>query len=396
MANKEVSDIKKALIIFVDIVDSSVHSSFLGIEEYAKKVIVYQNLFTELGRLYFEDKEYFQEKIFAWCKVESKGDEGLVFLVDDKQDGETLLIKAIKFVFELKARLKIIAKHDPKRCPKELKIAAGIHYGSVAIITKPEMENNEYRKLIAEIIGYEINYAKRIESSSRMGKLSQVFLSLESAELLSGFPIVFYRHFASLKGIEANEIVYEIQSVFLDNIPIEIPAYSTLLNNEEFIDYYSNYNDYIDFIRESWLKSFIVSVLHSRYNSIAGDAQKELYASKVSKFLWQKQIEDDPILLFCRARECEDQKKITRAIGYYKRIIEKYPEFFIAKIRLVKNCHDFILLNDGTSAEEVFVRDTAEELLDKFDSFLRESEKEDLKIILDTINSRTYEKNKIK
>jgi hypothetical protein len=394
MANKEVSDIKKALIIFVDIIDSSVHSSFLGIEEYAKKVIEYQNLFIDLGKLYFEDKEYFKEKISSFCKVDSKGDEGLVFVVDDKQEGKDLLLKAIKFVFELKARLKISTNHDPDSPPKELKIAAGIHYGDVAIITENKIIEEEYRKPIVEIIGYSINYAKRIESSSRIGKLSQVFLSLESAELLTGFPIVFCKHYASLKGIEQNEIVYEIQSAFLDNIPMEIPINSTTLNSEPFLSYFSDFNSYAEFLRESWLKSFIVSVLHSRYNSVAGNSQKKLYFSKISKLIWQKQNEDDPILLYCRARECEDNNKFTRAISYYKKIIEHYPEFIFARIKLVKDCYEIIKSAQKISTEEIFVKDTAEELLDKFDYFLKESEKEDFKKILTAVNTKDNKKKK--
>lgn len=395
MSSKEFSVKKKALIIFVDIVDSSVYSSFLGTERFAQKVIEYQNLFIELGCLYFKDKEYFNEPISAWCKVESKGDEGLIFLVDDNQDGCDLLYKAIKFVFELKARLKILVNSDSDPSQKELRIAAGIHYGEVAVITETSKKDENYRKFIVEIIGYSINYAKRIESCSRIGKLSQVFLSLEAVELLSGTSIVFLKHFASLKGIEANEVVYEVQSAFLKQLPIEVPANYDSLNNELFLNYFSDFNNNTDFLRESWLKSFILSVLYSRYRQIVGDSQKQIYFDKISKLIWQKQNEDDPILLYFRARECEDNKKFTRAINYYKKIIEKFPEFIFARIKLVKDCYEIIKSTQKISAEEIFVKDTAEELLDKFDSFLRDNEKEDLKTILNTLNTKGNKKNKI-
>lgn len=275
---------------------------------------------------------------------------------------------------------------DPSQ--KELKVAAGIHYGEVAVITENTEINRIYRKTIVEILGYSINYAKRIESSARIGKLSQVFLSLESVELLSGTPIVFYRHFASLKGIDANEIVYEVQSAFLNNLPIDVPSGSSFLNNETLLSYFAEYNSYTDFLRESWLKSFILSVHHSSYNRILGHSQKQIYSEKISKLIWQKQNEDDPILLYFRARECEESQKYTRAINYYKRIIEKFPDFIFARIKLVKDFYEILKTSQQISAEEIFVKDTAEELLDKFSSFLRKKEIDELKTILDRINEK--------
>ena len=77
---------------------------------------------------------------------------------------------------------------------------------------------------------------------------------------LAGSPVVFYKHKVPLKGIEANEIVFEVQSAFLDNIPINVPNDLLLPNKETFYSYYSDFNNCTEFLRESWLKSYILSV----------------------------------------------------------------------------------------------------------------------------------------
>lgn len=103
MATYSVSSTAYALLMFVDIVDSSIYSSILGIEKFADKVLAFQELFRDLGRQYFWNKPYFSERIDSFCEVDSRGDEGLVFVVDPKQTGMELVNRAVKFALELKA-----------------------------------------------------------------------------------------------------------------------------------------------------------------------------------------------------------------------------------------------------------------------------------------------------
>jgi len=388
MTNKYVSVTEKALLIFTDIIDSSVYSSILGIYEYAEKVLDFQNIFEKLGREYFYDKSEFDKADKAWCKVDAKGDEGLVFLVDKDQEGKDLILKAVRFAYELKAWVKLFNNRENNSSPKELKIATGIHYGAVSLIIEPkEDDEGIYRSKISEIIGYSINYAKRIESSSRMGRFSQIFLSIEASELLSGCPIVLCKHFAPLKGIGSSETVYEVQSAFLDDIPLFKKEINTC-NYEQFLDYYIQTKEDAEYLREPWLKSLVVSVLFSRFNNVAGNSLKIDYDKEISKLVWQKQNEKDPILLYFRARECEDRDKLTRAITYYKKIIEDYPDFNVARINLINNCHKIIKSKDKISSEEIFVRDTAYELLEKYHQNLTNNERKNLKQILVFFNKK--------
>ena len=69
MAVKEKSTRQNALLVFVDIIDSSTNSKYLGLERFAEDVIQFQDLFTKLGNTYFFNKEEYKEKINYWCNV---------------------------------------------------------------------------------------------------------------------------------------------------------------------------------------------------------------------------------------------------------------------------------------------------------------------------------------
>ena len=64
-----------ALLMFVDIVDSSILSSTLGVKDFAVQVMSFQELFSVLGDKYYKDKPLFDEKVRAWCEVRPRGDE---------------------------------------------------------------------------------------------------------------------------------------------------------------------------------------------------------------------------------------------------------------------------------------------------------------------------------
>ncbi len=391
MADLSISAKSDALLLFTDIIDSSIYSTILGINGYAKKILEFQKLFEELAALYFPDRPYFQEPVTAWRSISARGDEGIVFIVNPRENGSDLVYQAVKFSCELKARLKLLnksgaaEKEDRDIPPKEMRIAVGIHYGTVATVTKRIEKNGIIRSFIDNIIGYSINYAKRVESSARIGKFSQIFLSKEAAELLGEWPIVVYKHFSSLKGIQENEEVFEIQSAYLPGIPIEIDGSRMIPDNEQFLNYYFG-NDGNDiereFLRESWLKSFVLSLMDSRKDQIRGDSLKESYHDKIAKFAWKNPVEDDPILLFWRAKECQIKQKFTRAVTCYKKILEKHPVFIPARIKLIEVCYQILNSDGEISSERIFVKDTAEEFLERYNSILSNEERKIFEEIL--------------
>lgn len=375
-----------ALLLFTDIVDSSVYSSILGIEKFARQVMLFQTLFEELGKQYFRDKPSFEEQTTAWCQIESRGDEGIVFVVDPEEDGTELVSKAIRFAFELKARMKILHRKQMDIPPQEMKVAVGIHYGEVAVITKPKKIEDVYRNPIDKILGYSINYAKRVESSSRVGRFSQVFLSKAAADLISYSPIALQKYEVALKGIQSNEEVYEVRSAFLENVPIPARNVAGEIEEEEFLTHFARNLVEDDFLRDPWLKSFAISVLSERKDAVKGTDLQRAYSEKIDEIAWGKLVEDDPILLYWRARVCENEGKHSRAISCLKEIVGKCPYFIRARISLIENCHKMIKRTDKMSAEAIYVRDTAEELLEKYYGILFDKERQELKEILREIN----------
>ncbi len=378
MKELSVSSTANALIVFADVVDSSVYSSILGIEKFADKVISFQKLFSDLGNQYFNDQPYFEDKVDSYCRVDSRGDEGSVFVVDPRQQRDALVYKAVQFALELKARLKILNKQEADMPPTEMRIGIGIHYGEVAIITTttPESKGKEevFRNLIDRIIGYSINYAKRVESSSRMGRFSQVFLSKEAADLLSYCPVVLCRHEASLKGIQANDEVYEIRSAFLSDVPLPTADGAGGIKNEDFFSYFTDDLNEAQFLREPWLKSLVLSMLASRESAAEDNTIKTVCRGRISEIAWRKPTENDPILLYWRALECQECGKYSRAVSCLREILREYPYFIFARIKTVEACHHMIKSNKKTPSEIIFVRDTAEELLERYKNILNATE----------------------
>jgi len=373
-----------ALLMFVDIVDSSVLSSTLGVRGFAGQVMSFQETFCVLGNQHFKDKPSFDEQVRAWCQVEARGDEGLVFVIDPEQGGAELINKAIRFAFELKTRMKIMHRKQEDRPPQEMKISVGIHYGEVAAINRLTVTEDGQRNLIEKILGYSINYAKRVESSSRVGKFSNVFLSQEAADLVSYQPIALQKHEVQLKGIQANEEVYEIRSVLLENLPIKISDSAGIITEEEFIRYFTDEVEEEEFLRDSWLKSVTVSVLGERKDSVKGTELEKKYAERIDQIAWGKLVEDDPILLYWRARVCENEGKYTRAISYLKEIIKACPYLIRARTQVIENCYKMMKQEKKVSADIIFIRDTAEELLEleRHDGILSEKESQRLIEIL--------------
>ena len=374
-----------ALLMFVDIVDSSVSSSMLGVEDFARQVMAFQDLFYVLGNQYFKDKPSFEEKVTAWCQVDARGDEGLVFVIDPEQSGTELIDKAIRFAFELKTKIKIMHRKQEDRPPQEMKIAVGIHYGEVATINRLTMTESGQRRLINKMLGYSINYAKRVESSSRIGKFSKVFLSKEAADLISYLPIALCKYEVALKGIQSNEDVYEIRSILLENVPIQMGDGVGVISDEEFIRYFMDEIAEDDFLRDSWLKSVTVSVLGERKDSVKGTELEKKYAERIDQIAWGKLVEDDPILLYWRARVCENEGKYTRAISYLKEIIKTCPYLIRARTQVIENCYKMMKQEKKMSTDIIFIRDTAEELLEleRYDGILSEKERQRLVEILD-------------
>lgn len=361
-----VSHESNALIFFADIIDSSKHCTVLGILKYAKKIREFQALFQNLANKYFSE----EETSTSYSAVRSRGDEGTIFCVNSTNwhPGD-LVYRSVKFAYELKGRMRLLSA---EKSPRPMDIGVGIHFGPVAVISRLR-KTDEGRPLsvISGIEGFSINYAKRVESSSRIGKYSKIFLSKEAAHLLDGDPVVLTKQAVSMKGFNDAEDVFEVRSVFFDNFPEDTEG----VDYQRFISQFSTQHDPIELARNPWIKAVILSVVESLAESAADDQLRAKYAKVLSNLVWSDVNENDPMVLFCRARNCGREGKETARLMYLKKITDAYPDFLHARKQLADACWK-IASSSNISAQLIYARDVADEFVSRFPQYLSEQEKE--------------------
>lgn len=383
MAEPQVSDISCAVLVFADIVDSSKFSSVLGFKNYAKRLIKFQHLFRSLGGQYFPQPA---DKSIGYCKVDARGDEGTIFCIEPRiPERAALVFKAIEFLYHLKARLYFVIEDqkDEKgrlKAPVRMGIGAGIHVGHVAMAT--ELRNN--RKEIVQIDGFSINKAKRVESASRVGVFSKIVLSKEAARILEGEPILLSNITASMKGIEEHAELYEVQSGLFNKLMLN----SSDPSDEYLFEQVKELAKNPDLIDEPWLKAFVISALDVKISKTMAANHRALYRQLQLDLAWRSTIEDDPILLYLRAKYYQEQKKYTQQIRYLQQILKNHPNFVFAKKRLVRACWE-IAQQDKELSEKVFARDVAEEFINKFSQYLTVKEMDEFKKIIEETGKNT-------
>ncbi len=204
------------VILFADVVGCSEVSNHKELEEYNKFISRFQGCFTEVCK-HYEDTEYQNNELFFDYK--SRGDEGcLKIFVPNRKDLSLDIDNAINIALDIKRKW-LSKKENQLRIEGGLlpvDIGIGIHAGKVWVNKeKDEKGNIEYRPE-----GYAINLAKRIESESRGGKFSHIFIS-ESARgelylLKDEYTYRFGKPFTiNPKGISRNIKVFEIMHHFL-------------------------------------------------------------------------------------------------------------------------------------------------------------------------------------
>jgi class 3 adenylate cyclase len=180
---------KNAYIMFVDIIESTRLARELGEVSYNKKLLAYR---------------YHLRNVFC-AKADPlfmsiQGDEGLLIADGDANNSVMVLACAI----EVKSVLKSFMP--------EFEVAFGVHKGAISLFL-------DERKRIESINGREINLAKRIETASRKGKYSKLFISLAvHDDLATANPALRkffdYSKHSDLKGFEGEELsLFELKQL---------------------------------------------------------------------------------------------------------------------------------------------------------------------------------------
>ena len=353
-----------AVLLFADIIESSKYSAVLSYGEYAKRLLDFQESFLSLAERYFPEPE---DRTSDFREVSARGDEGLVFLAPVSLDSAAdVVFRLIEFLYHLKGILRFGREESDgvAASPRRIGLGAGIHVGRVAFAVA---ERNN-RSVIARLEGFSINYAKRVESCSRLGKYSRIFLSKDAARLLEDKPVILSHFQASMKGIDDIAEVYEVQAGLFSSLNL-----SDDKDDNQLVDQAVTRADHPERIEEAWMKSLIVSILDYLLQTSPVKALRAKYADGQLRLAWHSSTEDDPILLYLRARDLGEKKEHTQQLRYLKELAQKYPEFVYVRKKMIQACWA-IAKGKAERAEMVFARDMAKEFLDRFPQFLDAAE----------------------
>jgi len=361
MTTQRVAGPGPALLVFADVIDSSRHSASLGYQEYARRILTFQNAFHELGRRYFPER---RNDATRYCRVEVRGDEGTVFVLEPDPDRTDLVMRAVEFLYHLKGR---VAFPKPVGDTADtyasgLQIGAGIHFGDVAFCLDSQSH-------IENLQGFSINYAKRVETCSREGEFTRVFVSESAARLLDLTPICLTRKTVSMEGIGEKEAVWELRSALLYRLMIEGGDCQDEGLREEFHPPKLSQR----LVKEPWETSLSVSLLESLRMKTPVLARQREYEELIRSLVWQDRAESDPILLYLRAVHCGQRGQHSRQLRYLERVVTEHPGFIYAGKELIEACYQ-IAKKGRDPAELVLARDLATEILEDFPECLRDDE----------------------
>jgi class 3 adenylate cyclase len=200
----------EAGILFMDLVDSSVFASVLGLREYADHLDSFHQICLNQCRHFFGG---FLEGGYAEGKDYSAriiGDELLVYVHTGRSHNDVYLLACLAAT--LKAAWLAAPMNQMRIARKQQvsQVSGGIHHGPVWA----KAAGNGY-----EFCGYAINMAKRIEGHSRVGTRYRILLSdhafkqvhFRQRNLIFGKCLSF-----DSKGLLGKTIAYELHSTFMN------------------------------------------------------------------------------------------------------------------------------------------------------------------------------------
>jgi class 3 adenylate cyclase len=225
---------RDTIILFADIMGASEVSNHKPPKEYFEFVKEFQNIFDDVCKKYLsrwypakEDQEY----VF-----QARGDEGLLMICPKKERDTPLIVGedvdvAVNIGLALKRRW-LKSKENIKRITESkllpIDIGIGIHLGPTWIYQdKKEEKPNNPCGYVPE--GYAINLAKRIESHSRAGKYTNIFVSSAAhgawRKLPDEYTYIFDEQQAIRpKGITRNIPLFEVKHHYLPTDWVELSS----------------------------------------------------------------------------------------------------------------------------------------------------------------------------
>lgn len=236
MDNKNQTTPFDATILFADLVDSSTLSHVLNPSAYDKIVADFQKTAATVAAETIASERVKPHHVEATVR----GDELSVILVDpiprnqtrasaaaNGNDGADVFKREMHFgtrvALQIAVRLKrrwLLVAENQRRINESgqppLGLAIGMHSGPVVLGQHTRFEMGELnRRVMRTAEGYAINIAKRVETASRTGRFSRIFLT---RPLYNRTPADFRQAFVRvdvphLKGIAQAPVIYEAKGI---------------------------------------------------------------------------------------------------------------------------------------------------------------------------------------
>ncbi len=212
-SNKE----RPIAVLFADIIGCSETSNHKSLNDYNDFIQTWHSIFNDVIEKH--KTAWYEEHEHQYIQASPRGDEGcLMIFIPGRDSLATDVDTAILIALELKRRW-LLSEDNQKRIKTGLlptELAIGIHIGKAYI----NEETNERGEPSFRPEGYTINLTKRVESFSREGKFTKIFISeaargelyrLTDERTYNFGPQCLFQP----KGISRDIIVFEIKHHFL-------------------------------------------------------------------------------------------------------------------------------------------------------------------------------------
>jgi len=318
--SEESKKIIEAAILFGDIVNCVEVSNNASLENYDDFISQFQEVAvnTFQQHLIFDKRQrrYQLHKNFFYSL---KGDElFLILLTTPAADLKTLVSMAlhlkIKWLLSLFNRTRV----DIGQIPKDVGI--GINFGKIVMAWHPG--NKEF----PTPEGFQINLAKRIESESRKGSHSKIYLSHSAYRVCrrAHFRVDFEPKETMLKGFEGITYLYELKHI--SQIALGVTIRYPVIDDVE-LAYLEKIIDLTP--HDLWLRLLVAEKLLA-----AGTA---VQIERASQYIVEL-LDLEPKLadaLFLLGKISEARGKVPEAVEQYERVLALLPDLDAARLALI-------------------------------------------------------------
>lgn len=283
---------RTASILFVDLVASSESASILKVKQYNEHVKAFQGHVRDVFKAVVGKDKPSIEGDYVYSNV--RGDEGIIILSTkpNNNPGEKDTLKILKAALQLKYEWYFshpyqTALNEHRRPPE---IAIGINSGKVFFNINEDQDETKERggkvqsgkrmEVSYSPEGYAINLAKRIESDSRKGEYSSVFVGesvFGNYSELKGENTLRFKQLprSAMKGITGHVRTYELIFASLEETSkpeiLELDKVQKMASNGKLEELMKEFKR----TRNPWLGNVLTNIIWDRAGKLISEKNRD-------------------------------------------------------------------------------------------------------------------------